>query len=124
MYKTIDPSFTRFGGRDDWVARRRGVTAGVTVRRLIAAERCAARLAGAQMYPARTNVHALFALALPRNANAFDRFQVFTDRIAHSRKRIMCENTSFRSLGRTRTCDTQFRKLMFYPTELRGHTVA
>src|ERR1035437_7310379 len=24
------------------------------------------------------------------------------------------------SLGRTRTCDTQFRKLVFYPTELRG----
>jgi hypothetical protein len=62
----IEPTLTGLCGSDDGVRSRACVFASVTVRRAIAAERNVACLAGAQMDPVRTNLHALLACAALR----------------------------------------------------------
>jgi hypothetical protein len=95
------------------------VFTGEAVRRLIAAKRRATRLTCAQVDPARTNAHAFFTLSFFRAADLGDGRKVAANSIVHGENKCI-NNDADRSLGRTRTCDSQFRKLMFYPTELRG----
>src|SRR5215203_47358 len=66
----IQPSLTRLRGRDDRVAGRVRVCRGMTVGRVVAAQRRAARLTSAQMHPSSVDLHALLALMLLRS---FDR---------------------------------------------------
>src|SRR5918996_4234502 len=74
--EAIQPAFADFSGRDNRVVARASVLARVAVRRRIATERAAARLAGAQMHPAITRLHACFAFATARSLDAADRIDV------------------------------------------------
>jgi hypothetical protein len=67
---TIQPAFARLRGGDDGMASGVRVFAGVAIRRAIATERDAAFLAGPQMDPARTDLHAFLAL---EHIGQFDR---------------------------------------------------
>ena len=59
------------------------VLAGVLVRRAVATKRDAACLAGAQMHPARADLHAFFAFAALRMFNGFNRIQMRTAARTH-----------------------------------------
>ena len=60
------------------------VLAGVPIRRTIAAERDAALLARAQMYPGCANLHALFAFAALRLLDRLDRVKMRAASASHS----------------------------------------
>src|SRR5262249_28133656 len=57
----VQPVFPRFRGRDDGMMRRSGVLGGVPIRRRIAAERGATRLACPQVHPSGVNLDAFLA---------------------------------------------------------------
>src|ERR1051326_3537029 len=63
---------------------RAGVLAGVAVGRRVAAQRDAARLARAQVHPARADPHALLALARLRLLHLRDRAEVGARAVAHT----------------------------------------
>ena len=65
----VQPAFARLRGCDDRMPTCVRVFAGVTIWRAVAAERHAARLAGAQMNPVRTGLHAFLAFAALRLFN-------------------------------------------------------
>ena len=59
------------------------VFARVPVRRAVAAERDATRLARAQVNPATANLHAFFAFAALRLLDGFDRIEMRTASVRH-----------------------------------------
>ena len=63
--------------------RRVRVFAGVPVRRTVAAERHATRLAGAQMDPTRADLHALLALAVSGRLDRSNGIDVFAGTLRH-----------------------------------------
>lgn len=72
VFETEEPPLAGFRRRDDRVVLLAGVLAGMTVWRRIAAERRAAALARAQMYPRRTELDALFAFLGARRLERAD----------------------------------------------------
>src|SRR5438552_19151087 len=62
----VQPARAALGGGDDRVGGSAGVLTGVLVRRAVAAARAAALLAGAQVHPLRSDLHALLAFAALR----------------------------------------------------------
>src|SRR5258708_19801052 len=64
------------------LARAR-VLAGVLVRRVVAAARRTALLAGPQVHPARADLHALLALPALRGLHRLDRLDVTARRLRH-----------------------------------------
>jgi hypothetical protein len=75
VWIAVHPSFPWFGGSHDGMRGTPRVLGRVPVWRRIAAERDAACLARAEMYPARFDLHALFAfvpLWLPDGRDGFD----------------------------------------------------
>ena len=71
--EAIQPAFLNFRRCDNWMVTRPSVLARVAIRSRIAAEGAAARLAGAQMYPAIAGLPAFFALAAAWSLDAADR---------------------------------------------------
>ena len=62
---------------------RVGVLGGVAIRRTVAAERHAARLAGPQMDPVSVNLHALLTFPLFRVRDGRDRGDVLAGFVGH-----------------------------------------
>jgi hypothetical protein len=71
--KAVQPAFAWLRRCDDRVRGRAGVLTRVAIRGRIAAERDAARLAGAEVHPGRADLHALFALTAVRPLDCVDR---------------------------------------------------
>ena len=69
----IEPVFANLRGRNNWMVACASVLARMAVRRRIAAEGAPARLAGAQMNPAITGLHAFFAFVTAWCLDATDR---------------------------------------------------
>jgi hypothetical protein len=69
----IEPAFANLRGCDNGMVTRASVLARMAVRRRIAAEGAAARLAGAQMNPAIAGLHAFFAFVTAWSLDATDR---------------------------------------------------
>ena len=63
--------------------RRVGVFTGVPIRRAVAAERHATRLARTQMHPACADLYALFAFAALRLLDGFNRTEMRTPSVGH-----------------------------------------
>src|SRR5260221_13354870 len=74
--KAIEPALARLSGCDDWMTVRFRVPRGVSVRRVVAAERPPALLTRAQVNPAVASFHALFAFALLCMLHCSDRVQM------------------------------------------------
>jgi len=73
----------RLRGSDDRMPARVRVFAGVTIRRAVATERDATRLARAQVNPARANLHAFFAFTALRMFDVNDRVEMRAPSIGH-----------------------------------------
>src|SRR5262245_53003827 len=69
----IEPAFANRRGCDNGMVTHASVRARMAVRRRIAAEGAAARLAGAQMNPAIAGLHAFFAFVTAWTLDAADR---------------------------------------------------
>ncbi len=83
----VQPALGRLRRRDDRMSTRARVLGCVAVWRAVAAERYAACLTRAQMYPGRTDLHAFFAFATMRLLDGFNRnrIQMRTASAAHDR---------------------------------------
>ena len=79
----IKPALTRFSGCDHWVTARIRVPGGVSVRRVVAAERPAALLTRAQVNPTVARFYALFAFALLCMLDRGDRIQMGAASVGH-----------------------------------------
>jgi hypothetical protein len=73
---TIQPALTGLRGCDHRMPARVGVFARMLVRRAIAAECDSTSLAGPQMNPGRTDLHAFFAFTALRLFNRLDRVKM------------------------------------------------
>ena len=76
IHEAVEPSFPVFGRRDNRMAAGACVFARVTVRRRVAAERCAAALTCAEMHPLSTDLGALLTGSDPRMLDVVDRVDV------------------------------------------------
>ena len=83
----VQPALARLRRSDDRMPACVRMFGGVPIRRAIAAERYAACLTRAQMYPGRTDLHAFFAFATMRLLDGFNRnrIQMRTASGAHDR---------------------------------------
>ena len=81
--KAIEPALARLSGCDDWMTARFRVPGGVSVRRVVAAERPAALLTRAQVNPTVARFDALFAFALLCMLHCDDRIQMGAGSVGH-----------------------------------------
>src|SRR5512140_3675830 len=79
----VEPALPRLRRRDDRMLARARVLAGVFVRRVVTAARRTALLAGAEVDPARADLHALLALPALRGLHRLDRLGVTACRFRH-----------------------------------------
>ena len=86
----VEPALAGFGRGDHGMTRGSRMGAGVLVRRRIAAERHAARLARAQMDPLRADLDALLALARARLLHRFNLGDMTAGSIFHGFLALEC----------------------------------
>jgi hypothetical protein len=84
----IEPALARLRGRDDRMLARPRVFAGVLIRRAVATQCHATLLAGAQMHPLRSDLHALLALGAVRKFDARDGRKMAAASVGHNSHRF------------------------------------
>ena len=72
----VQPTLTNFRGRDHWMTTRTGMLRRMPVWRTVATSSCAALLTRAQVNPACSDLHALFANSLLRLFDVGDRIDM------------------------------------------------
>src|SRR6476660_6146329 len=87
VWIAVQPMLPRLRGSDHRMRTGVRVLAGVLIRRAVAAQRDATRLARPEMHPIRTDLHAFFAFATMRLLDRldFNRIQVRTASATHDR---------------------------------------
>src|SRR6266700_2477804 len=83
VWITVEPALVKLGGCNHGMSARRCVFARVLVRGIVAAQRRAALLTGAQMHPSRADPHALSALAALGMFNRRNRGKMAAGSVRH-----------------------------------------
>jgi hypothetical protein len=84
----IQPALARLRGSDHGMGGCPRMFAGVLIWGAVATERDAARLARAQMNPARTDLHAFFTFTALRLLDRFNRVEMRTASVGHNRTSV------------------------------------